>query len=130
MGLFDLFKKNETVSTDKKSRIAWIPLISAEQLDTLVSKSGKRPQLIFKNSTTCGISSMALRSFEARYDLNTEQADLYMLHIQHNRPLSNEIAQRFRVRHESPQLLIIKNGSVVKEASHGAIAGVSIEKHL
>lgn len=130
MGLFDLFKRNETASTEKKSRIPWIPLISAEQLDTLISKSGKRPQLIFKNSTTCGISSMALRSFEAQYDLNSEQADLYMFHIQHNRPLSNEIAQRFQVRHESPQLLIIKNGSVVKDASHGAIAEVSIEKYL
>ncbi|WP_297762275.1 bacillithiol system redox-active protein YtxJ [uncultured Muriicola sp.] len=130
MGLFDLFKRNETASTEKKSRIPWIPLISADELDTLVSKSSKRPQLIFKNSTTCGISSMALRSFEAQYDLNSEQADLYMLHIQHNRPLSNEIAQRFRVRHESPQLLIIKNGSVVKEASHGVIAEVSIEKYL
>jgi bacillithiol system protein YtxJ len=73
---------------------------------------------------------MALRSFEAQYNLISEQADLYMLHIQHNRPLSNEIAQRFQVRHESPQLLIIKNGSVVKEASHGAISEVSIEKYL
>ncbi len=130
MGLFDLFKRNETSSTEKKSRIPWIPLISADELDTLVSKSIKRPQLIFKNSTTCGISSMALRSFEAQYDLNSEQADLYMLHIQHNRSLSNEIAQRFHVRHESPQLLIIKNGSVVKDVSHGAISAVSIEKYL
>jgi len=130
MGLFDLFKRNETASTEKKSRIPWIPLISADELDTLVSRSIKRPQLIFKNSTSCGISSMALRSFEAQYDLDSEQADLYMLHIQHNRPLSNEIAQRFQIRHESPQLLIIKNGSVVKDASHGAISEVSIEKYL
>ncbi len=130
MGIFDLFKRNETASTEKKSQIPWIPLNSADELDTLISRSKKRPQLIFKNSTTCGISSMALRSFEAQYDLNTEQADLYMLYIQHNRPLSNEIAQRFQVRHESPQLLIIKNGSVVKDASHGAISEVSIEKYL
>ena len=130
MGLFDLFKKSETASTEKKSPVPWIPLISGDELDTLISRSKNRPQLIFKNSTTCGISSMALRSFEAQYDLNSEQADLYMLHIQHNRPLSNEIAQRFQVRHESPQLLIIKNGSVVKEASHGAISEVSIEKYL
>lgn len=130
MGLFDLFKKSGTSSTEKKPQIPWIPLISGDELDTLISRSKKRPQLIFKNSTTCGISSMALRSFEAQYDLNSEQADLYMLHIQHNRPLSNEIAQRFQVRHESPQLLIIKNGSVVKVASHGAISEVSIEKYL
>lgn len=130
MGLFDLFKRSETVSTEKKSRVTWIPLTSVDQLEELFSKSIKRPQLIFKNSTSCGVSSMALRSFEARYDLNKEQADLYMLHIQHNRPLSAEIEQRFRVRHESPQLLIIKNGSVVQHASHGAISGVSIEKYL
>ncbi|NNJ88180.1 MAG: bacillithiol system redox-active protein YtxJ [Eudoraea sp.] len=130
MGLFDLFKRNEASSTAKKNRIQWIPLISADELDTLVSRSNKRPQVIFKNSTSCGISGMALRSFESQYELTSEQADLYMLHIQHNRPLSNEIAQRFRVRHESPQLLIIKNGSVVKDASHGAISGVSMEKYL
>ena len=130
MGLFDLFKRSGNASTEKKPQIPWIPLISGDELDTLVSRSKKRPQLIFKNSTTCGISSMALRSFEAQYELNSEQADLYMLHIQHNRPLSKEIAQRFQVRHESPQLLIIKNGSVVKDASHGAISEVSIEKYL
>jgi bacillithiol system protein YtxJ len=130
MGLFDLFKRSETASTEKKVRIPWIPLISADELDSLVRNSVKRPQIIFKNSTSCGISSMALRSFEAQYELNSEQADLYMLHIQHNRPLSNEIAQRFHVRHESPQLLIIKNGSVVKDASHGSISEVSLGKYL
>jgi len=130
MGLFDLFKRNESSSRSNTDQITWMPLTSTDELDELVSRSIKRPQLIFKNSTSCGISSMALRSFEARYELNPDQADLHMLHIQYNRPLSNEIAQRFKVRHESPQLLIIKNGNVVGAASHGAISEVSIEKYL
>jgi bacillithiol system protein YtxJ len=130
MGLFDLFKRNETSSAEKKNGKQWIPLTSADDLDTIVGNSMKRPQIIFKNSTTCGISSMALRSFEAHYDLDSEKADLYIMHIQHNRALSNEIAQRFDVRHESPQLLIIMNGTVVKNASHGAISAVSVEKYI
>lgn len=130
MGLFDLFKKQETSSESKQGGVQWSSLSSEEDLDKLIDRSSGKPQCIFKNSTSCGISSMVLRSFEAQYDLNPEQADFYLLHIQHNRPLSNEIAQRFNIRHESPQLLIIKNGQVVRNASHGAITEVSIAQYL
>ncbi len=130
MGLFDLFKRNESSSVANTSRIEWMPLNTTGELDALVSRSDKRPQLIFKNSTTCGISRMVLRSFEAQYELNSDQADLYLLHIQHNRQLSKEIATRFQVRHESPQLLIIKNGNAVGATSHGAISEISLEKYL
>ncbi len=130
MGLFSLFGKQERSSEEASKEINWIPLVSSEQLADIIAQSAQKPQLIFKNSITCGISSMVLRSFEANYVLNKEQADLYFLNIQHNRDLSGEIAAQFGVRHESPQVLIIKNGSVVKDASHGAIAHLAIEKYL
>ncbi|MGB5379269.1 bacillithiol system redox-active protein YtxJ [Muriicola sp.] len=130
MGLFDLFKKHQTSSESKQGGVPWNSLSSEEDLDRLIDRSSRKPQCIFKNSTSCGISSMVLRSLEAQYDLKPEQADFYLLHIQHNRPLSNQIAQRFNIRHESPQLLIIKNGQVVRNASHGAITEVSIAQYL
>jgi bacillithiol system protein YtxJ len=130
MGLFDLFKKQETSSGTKQGGVHWNSLSTEEDLDKLIDRSSRKPQCIFKNSTSCGISSMVLRSFEAQYDLQPEQADFYLLHIQHNRPLSNLISERFTIRHESPQLLVIKNGQVVRNASHSAISEISIEQYL
>jgi len=130
MGLFSLFGKQETSSRQAPKQVHWIPLVSSEQLAEIIARSAQKPQLIFKNSITCGISSMVLRSFEANYTLDREQASLYFLNIQHNRELSGEIAAQFGVRHESPQVLIIKNGSAVKDASHGAIAHLDMEKYL
>jgi bacillithiol system protein YtxJ len=130
MGLFNLFKSESASSSGQKNAVNWNSLTTEEQLDKLVAESSKKLQLIFKNSTSCGISGMVFRSFEAHYPLAPGQADLHLLHIQHNRQLSAMISQRFEIRHESPQLLIIKNGTVVKHASHSGISDVSVETYI
>lgn len=97
----------------------WIPLTDEAQLRDIVLKSNEKPQVIFKHSTRCSISSMA-RSRLERSEAPGE-ADFYFLDLIAYRGISNKIAQDFNVYHESPQVLVIRNGECVFDESHGAI---------
>jgi bacillithiol system protein YtxJ len=129
MGIFDsVFGKKQQTET-KDTKMPWIFLESMEQLDTIEAGSKERPQVIFKHSSTCGISSMVLKMFNGSYDPILD-CDLYFLTIQAHRDLSNAVADKFEVRHESPQLLILKNGKVSFHTSHGAIADLDLKDYL
>ena len=129
MGLLDkLFGTSERPEEEK--RLDWIQLVDTDQLSSLESASYERPQIIYKHSTTCGISSMVLGMFSRSYPLEKDRADLYFLDIHSYRSLSNEIASRFGVRHESPQLILIQEGNVILHRSHGAIADLNIEGYI
>ncbi len=129
MTLFSNLFKKQTSETESNGsmRNRWIILKESAQLDEIVKASYSRPQLLFKHSTRCGISSHVLRSFENEYKWEERKADPYYLDLLQYRDLSNEIANRFRIFHESPQLLIIKGGEVTYHASHGAITADAIE---
>jgi bacillithiol system protein YtxJ len=97
----------------------WIPLTSIEQLDVIKAKSTLNPQVIFKHSTRCSISSMALNRLER--EKAPEHADFYFLDLIQHRQLSNAVAEVFDVHHESPQILLIKNNTCVYDESHQGI---------
>lgn len=97
----------------------WIPLTSEEQLALIKEKSADRPQVIFKHSTRCSTSSMVLNRLERAEA--PAFADFYYLDLLAHRAISNQVAEDFNVYHESPQLLLIKNGACVYEESHMAI---------
>lgn len=129
MGIFDsVFGKKEK-SVEEKKQLPWVHLESLEQLNEIMEKSNHRAQVIYKHSTTCGISSMTLRMFRDVYEMDTE-CDLYFLTIQSHRDISNAVASQFGVRHESPQLLILKNGKVAFHTSHGAIAEINLKDYI
>jgi bacillithiol system protein YtxJ len=131
MGIFNnLFSSKDTSSEDKKDDLIWIPLTSEDQLIEIEQNSSKKPQIIFKHSTTCGISSMVLRSFKNSYSLEDNQADLYFLDLHRYRQISNEVANRFKVYHQSPQVLIIKNGTAVANESHGGITSLDLSRYI
>src|SRR5215210_5997211 len=98
----------------------WIELTSEQQIAEIREKSAQRPQVIFKHSTRCGISAVA----KSRLDKwqPSEDFDFYYLDLIRNRDLSNMIATDFHVYHESPQVLIIKNGECVHDESHLSIS--------
>jgi bacillithiol system protein YtxJ len=130
MGIFDVFKGGEKRNTGSSEGAKWIPLESRVQLDALIERSGQCPQLIFKNSTTCGISSIVRRTLEGNLAGLDGEADFFLLHVQYHRDLSDTIAQTFGVRHESPQLLVIKDGKLVGHASHGGISAIDLQGYL
>ncbi len=98
----------------------WNHLTSEEQLNDIISKSKERPQVIFKHSTRCSISAVALQRLQKAEQ--PEGAEFYFLDLIAYRPLSNKIADVFHVHHESPQVLVIKNGECVYDESHLAIS--------
>ena len=97
----------------------WIPLLNEQQLEEIKKNSGSRPQVIFKHSIRCSGSSMA-RSRLDRHEFPTG-IDFYFLDIVNHRSISNKIAADFHVRHESPQVLIIKEGECIYDESHSGI---------
>lgn len=129
MGIWDRFSSRKTESDRTDDNISWKELSEGEQLEDIVATSFKRPQVIFKHSRTCGISSMARRRFEKTAEHHGDRLGFHVLVIQDNRELSNTISSRFEIRHESPQLLIIKEGRVVQHASHWQIEAVDLEDY-
>ena len=97
----------------------WIDLNQVQQLADIKKLSKTRPQIIFKHSTRCAVSSMAKTRLERNEQPQT--ADFYFLDLIKYRSLSNKIAEDFAVTHESPQVLLIKSTECVYEESHGGI---------
>jgi bacillithiol system protein YtxJ len=97
----------------------WINITSARQIDEIREKSQTRIQVIFKHSTRCAISSMA----KSRLDKSQqpEHMDFYFLDLLQYRNLSSALSETFKVRHESPQILMIRNDKCVYDESHLAI---------
>ncbi|QEM12691.1 MULTISPECIES: bacillithiol system redox-active protein YtxJ [Mucilaginibacter] len=103
----------------------WISLETADQLMQIKQQEGY--SLIFKHSTRCSISMMAKRRFELDWDNLPENMPLYFLDLIKHRDLSNQVAQLFQVHHESPQVLLIKNGECILDQSH---SGISVDETL
>ncbi|MGE5521049.1 MAG: bacillithiol system redox-active protein YtxJ [Candidatus Dadabacteria bacterium] len=94
----------------------WIHLTDEEQLKQLIIKSQSRPQVIFKHSTRCSISAVALQRLQKAQQ--PQDVDFYFLDLLAHRPLSNKVAETFSVHHESPQVLLIRDGHCVFDESH------------
>ena len=97
----------------------WITLTNEAQLEELVNRSYSAPQVIFKHSTRCSISNVAKNRLEKAQ--TPGDIDFYYLDLLNYRPVSNAIAETFAVDHESPQLLLIKDGKCVYNESHMGI---------
>jgi len=101
----------------------WTSLESPDQVSEIKQQQGY--SLIFKHSTRCSISMMAKRRFEMDWEALPQNLPLYFLDLIKYREISSQIAQDFQVHHESPQLLLIKDGECILDQSHG---GISIDE--
>lgn len=115
--------------TNSGNKVNWIQLTKEEQLDELLAQSEEKPVLIFKHSTRCSISRFALNDFE--YDWNTASDCIcYFLDLLEYRNISNLIAERLHVVHQSPQVILIINREVVYHASHQSISAEKISLYI
>ncbi|MCC7502292.1 MAG: bacillithiol system redox-active protein YtxJ [Flavobacteriales bacterium] len=97
----------------------WTPLTTAEQLDALDAASHHGPVLIFKHSTRCSISGAALNRLESSWTpADPGASSVHYLDLLKYRSLSNAIADRYAIEHESPQALLIHDGRCVHVRSH------------
>lgn len=121
MGIFNnIFggKANESSKDKKQLYINWLPLTSLEQLEEIKEQSKTQSILIFKHSTRCGISSMVIKQFEKLFTEEHQKLKVYYLDLLNYRNISDEVGYKFQVMHQSPQLLVIKNGVSLHNSSH------------
>ncbi|CAM3505199.1 bacillithiol system redox-active protein YtxJ [Aequorivita lipolytica] len=130
MGFFDKFKSTRDIAKEEIVEVPWHVLGKMEQLDEIIEQSKTKPVAIFKHSTRCGISRGVLKLLEKNYNLTDDQLKLYYLDLLQNRDISAEIASRFKVQHESPQMIVIKNGVVVHHDSHNSIEASHLAKFI
>ena len=129
MGIFNsLFNGTDEVKDSLK--INWIALTEMSQLAAITLQSSTKPILIFKHSTRCGISRMAFKSFEREYDLDEISVDIYLLDLLKYSAISNEVSVKFKVQHQSPQVIVLKNEKVIYHDSHYGICVKEIEVFL
>ncbi|WP_078414061.1 bacillithiol system redox-active protein YtxJ [Priestia abyssalis] len=101
-------------------------IMTVEQFDKILQE--KNHFLFLKHSITCPISKAGYDEF-AKFAGEHPDIDSYFLHVQEARALSNYIAERFDIKHESPQAFIIKNQEVVWNASHWNITSKAMNEH-
>lgn len=110
-------------------QIHWRELTDLGQLNEMMDASFEQPVLIFKHSTRCIVSKMVLKHFENEFDLH-QSIIPYFLDLLEHRSISNAIADQFGVVHQSPQLILIKQGKVVYHASHDSIASAELQSYV
>ena len=130
MGILNIFFGKAKNKPMEENKVPWIPLIALDQLEEIKKKSEIKTQVVFKHSVTCGISRMLLNTFVRGYDLAREEIDLYYLDLHRHREVSKEAGYKFQVIHQSPQLLVIKNGEVVAHGSHGDINAIDLSAYI
>lgn len=100
----------------------WHTLTSLSDLDHAEQRSADRTVVLFKHSTRCSVSMMAKRAFEQQWTAGNREA--YLLDLIRHRDISNEIATRYGIHHESPQVVVLKASRPVFSTSHGSISAV------
>jgi bacillithiol system protein YtxJ len=106
----------------------WKYITDVNQIEEIKKQPGY--SLIFKHSTRCSVSMMAKRRFEMDWEVIPEDTSLYFLDLINYRQISADIASRFQVHHESPQILLIKDGNCVLDASHGDISADEVAEAI
>lgn len=105
-------------------------ITSLQQLEELLQVSHTRLQLLFKHSNTCPISMSAFRALQQHMASDSLEVDYWMVVVQEARDISNEIANRLQVKHESPQAILVKAGEVVWNESHFEITPATLNRAI
>jgi len=105
-------------------------LSTTEELERAIEQSSQRPAVIFKHSPTCGISAQAFESISEWLAGEVPDADFYVVPVQASRALSTDLARRFGIRHESPQVMVIDRGEVRWHGSHFRATATAIAAAL
>jgi bacillithiol system protein YtxJ len=98
----------------------FVKITDTKAFEEMADRSKERPVVIFKHSLTCAISAGA-------YDQMAEfEGEVALIEVQRAPELSTEIENRLGVEHESPQVIVLRNGQVVWNASHFKITAAAV----
>jgi bacillithiol system protein YtxJ len=122
--MFSLFTQEKSI------RQEWKPLTSTQQLEEVLVESITKPVVLFKHSTSCSRSALAKNKLESDYAFGENDLSFYYLDLLAHRDVSNAIEAELGIRHQSPQILVIKNKKVVFHTSHESISIEGIAKSI
>lgn len=105
-------------------------LFEIDELQEVYESSVERPILLFKQSTTCPISAGAFQQFNTFLNNNEGDYDAYFVKVRESRPVSDQIAEDLGIRHQSPQIFLIKDQEAMWNESHSKITVESIKEAL
>lgn len=120
-----MFTENGTDST-----VNWNLLESKSEVDEVLEQSKQRPQLLYKHSNRCGTCMFTKSEIENSSDEILEHAEMHFIDVIRSRGVSDYIAEKLDIRHESPQAILLKNGQVLWHDSHSAIKSNKILSKL
>ena len=102
----------------------FVEIEDVESLERFISEAGESPAIVFKHSNTCGISARVYR------EMSQMDRPVGIIIVQQAREVSDEIARRFGVQHETPQALLVRGDKVLWSASHYGVKAQAIEEAL
>lgn len=108
----------------------WRTLDSSDVLESALNDAQSKVVVFFKHSTSCPVSAAAKRRLEMEWEKYNADQEVYYLDLLANRSLSNQIAEKSGVIHQSPQLIVLKNGEVVYHSSHLSISAEKAAKYI
>lgn len=126
MGFLDQFRSTRDAGLPED----WKTIESELQLKAAIDESFERPVVLFKHSVSCGISAGAKYRLEQEWDFNSEELSFYYLDLLAYRSISNKIAEDLGVTHQSPQVILLKDGQPVYNTSHHMINVASLRANL
>ncbi len=126
MGILDRLRGSQAEELHNN----WKSLNDISQLDQIEKESFEKPVVIFKHSISCGLSAMTRYQLERDWDFESEDLSFYYLDLINYRAVSNEIAERYGVIHQSPQIIILKDGKVDYNTSHHKISVSDLKQAL
>ena len=126
MGLFEHIRSSHT----RQNVSSWQTIRSADDLERARKESYEKPVVLFKHSTSCGLSAGAKYRLESDWPELGHEIGFYYLDLLSYRSLSNQIASDYNVIHQSPQVIVVKNGKEVYNTSHHNISISDLRLHL
>lgn len=122
----DRLSASQTVS----HTVSWHEVASEDDVRKAIEASHNRLVLLFKHSTRCSISAMALERLQRGWDIPPDVVQPWLLDLIQHRDISNAIAERLGVVHQSPQAILLRHGRVVWHASHSAISLAALKQAM
>lgn len=125
----NIFGENKSEENENENVEAkFFTLNAKEQFDEIDEISHSKPVVLFKHSTRCIISRTVLKQFDVEFNFTEDKMDWFLLDLLNFRDLSNEIADRYNVTHQSPQIVVIRNGKAIFNESHDSISVADLKQ--
>ncbi len=119
-----------TKDKPERNELPWIHINSVEQLHELIENTFEKPVLLFKHSTRCIVSAMVMNNFRNEWSSGDGLCRLCYLDLLAHRDVSDEIENLTGIKHESPQVIVLKGREIIYEESHSSIDIKRIESTL